>query len=77
MSELLSHSEAPKAVPKLLNRIDAIKAEIAGLEATKSNQNPISETHRSELERDILYSVAEIEVLKSSVPDGKRLNKYA
>ena len=73
MSELLSHADAAKAVPQLLNRIDAIKAELAGLEAKKSNQHPTSEIHRSELERDIAYNVAEIEVLKSSVPEGKRL----
>ena len=73
MSELLSHGDAAKAVPQLLNRIDAIKAELAELEAKKSNQSsiPISEIHRSELERDIAYNVAEIEVLKSSVPEGK------
>ena len=70
MSELLGHADAAKAVPLLLNRIDEIKAELADLEKHKANQPPISAIHRSELERDIGYNVAEIEVLKSAVPEG-------
>ena len=73
MSELLNHPGAAKAVPELLNRIDAIKAELAELEAKKSNQPPVCEIHSSELERDIAYNVAEIELLKNSVPEGKSM----
>ena len=73
MSELLNHPDAAKAVPELLNRIDAIKAELAELEAKKSNQPPVCEIHSSELERDIAYNVAEIELLKNSVPEGKSM----
>lgn len=71
MSEILGHVDAAKAVPVLLNRIDAIKAELRDLETKKSNQPSISELHRSELERDIAYNVAEIELLKSTVPEGQ------
>ena len=71
MAEILDHADAAKALPKILSRIDAIKAELKELETKKSNQPPISDLHNSELERDIAYNVAEIDVLKSSVPEGK------
>lgn len=70
MSEILGHADAAEAVSLLLNRIDAVKAELADLEKKKANQPPISATHQSELERDIGYNVAEIEVLKNTVPEG-------
>lgn len=71
MSEILGHIDASKAVPILLNRIDEIKSEVSSLETKKSNQPPISEIHPSELERDIAYNVAEIELLKNAVPEGQ------
>ena len=73
MSELFGHADAAKAVPLLLDRIDAIKAELSELEKIKANHPPISETGQTELERDVAYNVAEIEVLKSSVPEGRVL----
>ena len=71
MSEILGHIDAAKAVPILLNRIDEISTEIGQLTTTKCNQPPISDIHRPELERDMAFNVAEIEVLKSAVPEGK------
>ena len=70
MSEIVNNLDAAKAVPVLLNRIDAIKAELAELETKKSNQQPISEIQLSELEHDIAYNVADLDVLKNSVPEG-------
>ena len=70
MSEIVNNLDAAKAVPVLLNEIDAIKAQLVELETKKSNQQPISDDQISELERDIAYNVAELDVLKSSVPEG-------
>ena len=70
MSEIVNNLDAAKAVPVLLNEIDAIKAQLAELETKKLNQQPISDDQISELERDIAYNVAELDVLKSSVPEG-------
>ena len=74
MSEILGHKDAAKAIPLLLNKIDAIKADLAELEKKKSNQPPLATLSQSELERDIGYNVAEIEVLKNSVPEGRHLD---
>ena len=71
MSEIVNNLDAAKAVPILLNEIDAIKAQLAKLETEKSNQQPISDEQFSELEQDIAYNVAELDQLKSSVPEGK------
>lgn len=70
MSEIVNNLDAAKAVPVLLNEIDAIKAQLVELETKKLNQQPISDDQISELERDIAYNVAELDVLKSSVPEG-------
>ena len=70
MSELFGNADAAKAASLLLDRIDAIKAELSELEKRKSNHPPISETSQTDLERDVAYNVAEIEVLKNSVPEG-------
>ena len=70
MSEIVNNLDAAKAVPVLLNEIDAIKAQLVELETKKLNQQPISDNQISELERDIAYNVAELDVLKSSVPEG-------
>ena len=71
MSEIVNNLDAAKAVPILLNEIDAIKAQLAKLETEKSNQQPISDDQLTALEQDIAYNVAEIEQLKTSVPEGK------
>ena len=70
MSEIVNNLDAAKAVPVLLNEIDSIKAQLVELETKKLNQQPISDDQISELERDIAYNVAELDVLKSSVPEG-------
>ena len=72
MSEIVNNLDAAKAVPVLLNEIDAIKAQLVELETKKLNQQPISDDQISELERDIAYNVAELDVLKSSVPEGNK-----
>ena len=46
MSEIVNNLDAAKAVPILLNEIDAIKAQLAKLETEKSNQQPISDDHQ-------------------------------
>jgi len=70
MSEIVNNLDAANAVSIFLNEIDAIKAQLAKLEIEKSNQPPISDEQLSELEQDTAYSVAELDQLKSSVPEG-------